>query len=222
MSVPRGRLLVRIVSSAAVLVMLTMMSVTAVTLPHGLASTPPMGWNSWNTFGCAINEQVIRETADALVTSGMAAAGYVYVNIDDCWMDYGRDPEGNLRPDPLSFPNGIAALADYVHARGLKLGIYSSAGTLTCAGRPGSIGYETRDAARFAEWGVDYLKYDNCGDHLGRTAIQRFTAMRDALVATGRPIVFSICNWGLEQVHTWGGDVGQLWRTTYDIFDNWN
>lgn len=222
MSVPRGRLLVRIVSSAAVLTTVTVMSVAAVTLPKGMASTPPMGWNSWNTFGCEINEQLIRDTADALVASGMAAAGYEYVNIDDCWMHYERDVEGNLQPDPVRFPSGIAPIADYVHARGLKLGIYSSAGTFTCAGRPGSIGYETRDAARFAAWRVDYLKYDNCGDDLGRTAIQRFTTMRDALVATGRPIVFSICNWGLEQVQKWGADVGQLWRTTHDIFDDWN
>jgi len=222
MSVPRVRCLVIVLFSAAVLAIANVISVGAAAPQHGLSTTPPMGWNSWNKFGCDINEQVIRETAEAVVASGMAAAGYEYINIDDCWMAYERDAEGNLQPDPQRFPSGIAALADYIHARGLKVGIYSSAGALTCAGRPGSIGYETRDAARFAAWGVDYLKYDNCGDHRGQTAIQRYTAMRDALQSTGRPIVFSICNWGLEQVHTWGAEVGHLWRTTHDILDNWD
>ena len=210
------------VFSAAVIAVSNMVSDRAHALPRGLAATPPMGWNSWNAFGCDIHEQLIRETVDALVASGMAAAGYEYINLDDCWMAYERNSDGHLQPDPLRFPSGIAGIADYIHARGLKLGIYSSAGTLTCAGRPGSLGYETRDAARFAEWGVDYLKYDNCGDHLGRTAIQRYTAMRDALLATGRPIMFSICNWGLEHVHTWGAKVGHLWRTTHDILGNWD
>ena len=214
--------IIALVFSAAVMAVSNLVSDRAHALPGGLAATPPMGWNSWNRFGCYIDEQLIRETADALVTSGMAAAGYEYVNIDDCWMDYTRDADGNLQPDPARFPSGIAALADYVHARGLKLGIYSSAGMTTCQGRSGSLGFESRDAARFAEWGVDYLKYDNCGDQLGRTAIQRYTAMRDALLATGRPIVFSICNWGLDQVYAWGADVGHLWRTTHDILDNWD
>jgi len=222
MSVPRVPFLVLVLSSAAVLAISNVISARAAALPEGMASTPPMGWNSWNEFGCEINEQLIRETADALVASGMVAAGYEYINIDDCWMAHERDAEGNLQADPSTFPSGIAAIADYVHARGLKLGIYSSAGTLTCAGRPGSIGYEVRDAARFAEWGVDYLKYDNCGDYLGRTAIERYTAMRDALMATGRPIMFSICNWGYEDVHSWGAEIGHLWRTTEDIMDNWD
>ncbi len=191
-------------------------------LPGGLALTPPMGWNTWNTFGCDINEQLIRDMADRVVSSGMDEAGYEYINIDDCWMAYDRDSEGNLQPDPARFPSGIAAIADYVHLRGLKLGIYSSAGTLTCQGRPASIGHEAQDAARFAEWGVDFLKYDNCGDHLGLTAIERYTRMRDALLATGRPIVFSLCNWGQEEVHEWGSDVGHLWRTTDDILANWD
>ncbi len=181
-----------------------------------------MGWNSWNTFGCSIDEQLIRDMADALVASGMDEAGYEYINIDDCWMAYNRDADGNLQPDPGRFPNGIAALAAYVHARGLKLGIYSSAGTLTCQGRPASIGHEAQDAALFAAWGVDYLKYDNCGDHLGLTAMERYTAMRDALLATGRPIVFSLCNWGEDEVHTWGAAVGHLWRTTGDIWADWD
>jgi alpha-galactosidase len=222
MSVQRLLSLALVLSSAAVLAISNVTSAGAAAGPRGLSTTPPMGWNSWNRFGCEINEQLIRETADGLVASGMAAAGYEYINIDDCWMAFERDSDGNLQADPSRFPSGIAAIADYIHARGLKLGIYSSAGTLTCEGRPGSIGHETRDAARFAAWGVDYLKYDNCGDHLGRTAIQRYTAMRDALLATGRPMMFSICNWGLEQVHTWGVEVGHLWRTTHDIVGNWD
>ena len=222
MSVQRLLSLALVFSSSAILAISHVMSASAAVLPRELSTTPPMGWNSWNRFGCEIDEQLIRETADGLVASGMAAAGYEYINIDDCWMAYERDADGNLQPDPSRFPGGIAAIADYIHARGLKLGIYSSAGTLTCEGRPGSLGHETRDAARFAAWGVDYLKYDNCGDHLGRTAIERYTAMRDALLATGRPIIFSICNWGLEQVHTWGAEVGDLWRTTHDILGNWD
>jgi alpha-galactosidase len=209
-------------SAAAVVVISYAQSDKVAALPGGLAATPPMGWNSWNAFGCDIDEQLIREMTDALVASGMAAAGYQYINIDDCWMAWERDAAGDLQPDPWRFPSGIASLADYVHARGLKLGIYTSAGTWTCQGRPGSLGYESRDAARFAEWGVDYLKYDNCGELGGRTAFERYTAMRDALLVTGRPIVYSICNWGLEQVYTWGSTVGHLWRTTFDILPSWD
>jgi alpha-galactosidase len=186
-----------------------------------LAPTPPMGWNSWNTFGCDINEQLIRDTADIIVESGMRDAGYEYVNIDDCWMAPERDAEGRLQPDPVDFPNGIAALADYVHARGLKLGIYSSAGTETCQGLPASLGHEQIDAQTFADWGVDYLKYDNCNNQ-GVPAIERYQAMGDALAATGRDIVYSICEWGTNDPWLWGRDVGgHLWRTTGDITDSW-
>ncbi len=187
-----------------------------------LAPTPPMGWNSWNTFGCNINEQLIRDTADAIVASGMRDAGYEYVNIDDCWMAPERDAEGRLQPDPVDFPHGIAALADYVHARGLKLGIYSSAGTATCQGLPASLGHEEIDAQTFADWGVDYLKYDNCNNQ-GVPAIERYQAMGDALAATGRDIVYSICEWGSNDPWLWGRDVGgHLWRTTGDITDRWD
>ncbi|MEO3814106.1 ricin-type beta-trefoil lectin domain protein [Sphaerisporangium sp. B11E5] len=194
----------------------------AAALDNGLARTPQMGWNDWNTFGCNVNETLIRQTADVMVSSGMAAAGYEYVNIDDCWSTRSRNSSGDLVADPQKFPSGIKNLADYVHSKGLKLGIYSSAGTTTCAGYPASLGYEQRDAALWASWGIDYLKYDNCGDHQGRSGQQRYTAMRDALAATGRPIVYSLCNWGQESVWTWGMPVGNSWRTTGDIQANWS
>jgi len=188
----------------------------------GLAATPPMGWNSWNKFGCNIDEQLIEQTADAMVSSGMRVAGYQYVNIDDCWMAKTRDAAGNLQADPVRFPHGIKAIADYVHGKGLKLGIYSSAGTATCQGLPASLDHEVADAKKFAEWGVDYLKYDNCNNQK-RPAIERYTAMSKALKATGRPIVFSLCEWGENKPWEWGRQVGgMLWRTTGDISDRWN
>jgi alpha-galactosidase len=186
-----------------------------------LAPAPPMGWNSWNKFHCDINEELIRETADAMVSSGMKAAGYEYVNIDDCWMAPERDPEGRLQADPVRFPGGIKAVADYVHAHGLKLGIYSSAGTKTCQGLPASLDHETTDAASFAEWGVDLLKYDNCNNQ-NRPALERYTAMAEALAATGRDIVYSICEWGANKPWEWAAEVGgHYWRTTGDISDRW-
>ncbi|MGI5158395.1 lectin [Microbispora sp. CA-102843] len=198
------------------------MTSPAAALDNGLARTPQMGWNDWNSFGCNVNENLVRQTADAMVSSGMAAAGYTYVNIDDCWSTKSRNANGDLVADPQKFPSGIKALADYVHSKGLKLGIYSSAGTTTCAGYPASLGYEQRDAALWASWGIDYLKYDNCGDHQGKSGQQRYVAMRDALAATGRPILFSLCNWGQESVWTWGMPTGNSWRTTGDIQANWN
>jgi alpha-galactosidase len=211
------------VAAAAVILLAAVGTVTmpASALENGLGRTPPMGWNEWNTFGCNSNDALIRAVADAMVSSGMAAAGYQYVNLDDCWSARTRDPDGTLQPDPAKFPNGIKALADYVHSRGLRMGIYSSAGTTTCSGYPGSIGFEQRDAQTWASWGIDYLKYDNCGDHRGQTSQQRYTAMRDALLATGRPIFYSIVNWGQDAVWTWGRPVGNSWRTTGDITDNW-
>lgn len=159
-----------------------------------LALTPPMGWNSWNYFECDINEQLIKETADAMVSSGMKDAGYEYIVIDDCWQ-VSRDKDGNIIADPKRFPAGIKALADYVHSKGLKFGIYSDAGTQTCQKRPGSRGYEFQDARTYAAWGVDYLKYDWC--HTGtQNAEASYTLMRDALHQAGRPVVFSICEWG--------------------------
>ncbi len=187
-----------------------------------LAPTPPMGWNSWNKFGCKIDEALIRETADALVASGMKRVGYKYVNIDDCWMAKTRDALGRLQPDPERFPHGIKALADYVHAKGLKLGIYSSAGTATCQDFPASLDHELTDARTWGEWGVDYLKYDNCNNQK-RPELERYRAMGLALRAQPRPIVYSLCEWGSGQPWQWGKTVGgNLWRTTGDIEDKWS
>ncbi|MEE3623047.1 glycoside hydrolase family 27 protein [Nitrospirillum sp. BR 11752] len=187
--------------------------------PNGLALTPPMGWNTWNKFACEINEEVIRKAADALVSSGMAAVGYKYVVIDDCWHG-ARDAHGDIQADPARFPSGIRALADYIHAKGLKFGIYSDAGRLTCAERPGSLGHEYQDAAQYAAWGVDYLKYDWCftGTQDAKAA---YTLMSDALRASGRDIVFSMCEWGTAKPWLWGRNVGNLWRSTWDIYDGW-
>jgi alpha-galactosidase len=199
----------------------------AFALENTLARTPPMGFNNWNFTHCdsTFNEANIHAVADAFVSKGLKDVGYTYVNIDDCWALSQRDSQGNLVPDPARFPSGVKALADYVHARGLKFGIYTSAGTKTCntAGFPGGLGHEQQDATLFASWGVDYLKYDNCNNQ-GVDAVQRYTAMRDALAATGRPIVFSICEWGQStpKVWTWGAGMGNLWRTTGDISDNWS
>jgi alpha-galactosidase len=197
----------------------------AVALENGLARTPVMGFNNWNSTHCRaeFNEEMVRGIADLFVARGLKDAGYQYVNIDDCWAEPQRDGAGDLVPNRTRFPNGIKAVADYVHSKGLKFGIYTSAGTKTCdtQGFPGGIGHEDQDARLFASWGVDYLKYDNCGDHLGQSAQQRYTKMRDALAATGRPIVFSICEWGSNQPWQWAQPVGNSWRTTGDISDNW-
>jgi alpha-galactosidase len=186
-----------------------------------LALTPPMGWNSWNLYQCDINEDLIKKTADAMVEKGMLDAGYEYLIIDDCWQ-IARDENGNILPDPERFPSGIKTLADYVHSKGLKFGIYSDAGTKTCQGRPGSRGYEFQDARTYAEWGVDYLKYDWC-HHGTQDARASYKLMADALKATGRPIVFSICEWGTNKPWLWGKEVGgNLWRTTEDILNCWD
>src|SRR5215207_3255474 len=195
-----------------------------VALENGLARTPPMGFNNWNTTACRadFNEAMVLGIADIFVNRGLRDVGYQYVNLDDCWALPQRNAQGNLVPDPVRFPRGINFLADYVHARGLKLGIYTSAGTKTCnvAGFPGGLGHEQQDANLFASWGVDYLKYDNCNNQ-GVDARMRYTKMRDALAATGRPIVYSICEWGQNQPWTWAQDVGNLWRTTGDINDTY-
>lgn len=185
-----------------------------------LALTPPMGWNSWNKFACDdVNEQVIRNVADAMVSSGMKDAGFEYVVIDDCWQ-IDRDSSGNIVADPKKFPSGIKALADYVHSKGLKFGIYSCAGRLTCAGRPASRGHEYQDAISYARWGVDYLKLDWCNTE-GQNAQESYTLMRDALYKAGRPIVFSLCEWGNNKPWEWAADVGDLWRTCGDIDNYW-
>ena len=185
-----------------------------------LALTPPMGWNSWNHYHCNINESIVRQTADAMVKNGLKAAGYRYVIIDDCWQ-ISRDSSGNIQADPKKFPSGIKALADYVHSKGLKFGLYSDAGTKTCQGRPGSKNYEYRDARQYAEWGVDYVKYDWCYTD-GQDPKYSYQQMRIALNLTGRPIVFSVCDWGIDQPWLWGAEIGaNLWRTTGDIAPSW-
>jgi alpha-galactosidase len=189
---------------------------------NGLAKTPPMGWNSWNLFQSHIDDKTVRAIADVMVTSGMRDAGYVYVNIDDTWQGV-RDAQGNLTSNK-KFPD-MKALADYVHSKGLKLGIYSSPGPRTCAEYPGSYGHEEQDAKTFAAWGIDYLKYDWCGARMiySNDDMQPlYQKMGDALLKSGRPIVYSLCQYGVGHVELWGTKVGgDLWRTTGDISDTW-
>ncbi|XP_010546253.1 PREDICTED: alpha-galactosidase 1 isoform X1 [Tarenaya hassleriana] len=190
-------------------------------LANGLGLAPPMGWNSWNHFSCNINEKIIRETADALVSTGLSKLGYTFVNIDDCWAEISRNDKGSLVPKNSTFPSGIKALADYVHRKGLKLGIYADAGYFTCSKTmPGSLGHEEHDAMTFAEWGIDYLKYDNCNNDGSKPTV-RYPVMTRALMKTGRPIFFSLCEWGDMHPALWGFQVGNSWRTTNDISDNW-
>ena len=193
--------------------------------PSSLASTPPLGWNSWNTFGVAIDETVVRETADALVATGLKDHGYNYIVIDDCWsVKDRRDGNGDLIPDPEKFPNGIKALADYVHEKGFKLGIYSDAAEKTCAGYPGSLGFENQDARLWASWGIDFLKYDYCNAPLfdQAIAIERYTRMDEALRSSGREFLYSLCEWGNQAPHLWGRQVGgDMWRVSGDVYDSW-
>ena len=184
-----------------------------------IAKAPPMGWNSWNKFGCNVSETLVREVADAMVSSGMKDAGYQYIVIDDCWQ-VGRDSNGNIVADPERFKSGMKALADYVHSKGLKFGLYSDAGAKTCEGRPGSNGFEVEDARQYAAWGVDYLKFDWCSSD-GVDPKIAYPTMRDALKATGRPILFSMCEWGSSKPWTWARGVAHIWRTTGDIQDRW-
>jgi alpha-galactosidase len=191
----------------------------AVALENGLARTPPMGWNSWYGFGCNVNQQTIRQVADALGSSGLQAAGYSYVNLDDCWAE-GRKSDGTIVPDATRFPDGIAALADYVHTRGLKFGLYTDAGATTCGGRPGSLNHEQQDATTYASWGVDFVKVDWC-DNQGLDAATQYAKLRDALAIAGaayqHPILFSIADEGLSDPWVWGPATGNMWRTSDDI-----
>jgi alpha-galactosidase len=185
-----------------------------------LALTPPMGWNSWNKFGCDVSEKLIRETADAVVATGMKDAGYEFVNIDDCWQ-VSREANGTIVADAERFPSGIKALADYVHSKGLKLGIYTDAGRMTCQRRPGSYEHEEQDIKTYAGWGIDYVKIDWCYAE-GLDPEVQYPKFRDAIARSGRPIVFSICNWGVKAPWSWGPKVGNLWRTTGDISDDYD
>lgn len=203
----------------AILGYVALFTTTLPAIDNGLARTPPMGWNSWNKFACDVSEDAVRGVAAAMVKNGMRDAGYQYIVIDDCWQ-VSRDAEGNIQADPKHFPSGIKALADYVHSLGMKFGLYSDAGTKTCGGRPGSRGYEFQDARTYARWGVDYLKYDWCSTD-GQTTQESYALMRDALQLAGRPIVFSLCEWGNSKPWTWAPAVGHLWRTTTDIQDIW-
>ena len=187
-----------------------------------LGITPPLGWNSWNTFTWEINDKLIREAADAFVSEGLKDVGYEYVVIDDCWSEKQRDKNGKLVPDHWKFPDGIKPVADYVHSKGLKFGMYSCAGTHTCGGHPGSFEHEFDDAETFAEWGVDYLKYDYCykPDHIPGEVLYKRMSM--ALRNCGRDIMFSACNWGNDNVYKWIRESGaHLFRSTGDIQDNW-
>ena len=184
---------------------------------QNLALTPPMGWNSWNTFQTNISEKLVMEIADSMISSGMKAAGYEYIVLDDGWMTMERDKNGDLIPDPVKFPNGIKAVADYIHSKGLKFGLYNCAGTKTCAGYPGTRGYEYQDARFYASVGTDYLKFDWCSSD-GINAKEAYSTMSKALALAGRPIIFSLCEWGQNKPWEWAKETGHLWRTTGDIY----
>ena len=205
----------------------------------GLARTPPMGWNSWNTFRTNVNERLIHEIVDALVTTGMRDAGYQYVCIDDGWQQSGRDENHDLIADSTKFPSGMKALGDYIHSRGLKFGIYTSAGVKTCMSLEGSYGYEAQDAKLFAAWGVDFVKVDWCctnpkylrkrdckrgegQDYATTGQKELYARWRDAVSRSGGPMVLSICEWGTGKPWLWGQGVGHMWRTTEDIIDCWD
>jgi alpha-galactosidase len=195
---------------------LVLLGSTTLALDNGLGRTPAMGYNTWNDYECAVTEDDVKRSADALVDLGLAELGYEYVNLDDCWAK-GRDANGVIYADPDTFPSGLASLADYVHSKNLKFGTYTDRGILTCAKRPGSYGYETIDAQTYADWGVDYLKEDSCYSIWfdKELAFKEYGIMRDALNATGRPIYFSLCGW-----RSWyapkGASLGNSWRIAQD------
>lgn len=187
-----------------------------------VCNTPQMGWNSWNTFGSNIDENLIRETADTMVSTGLLDAGYKYLVIDDCWAERKRGADGRMVPDHEKFPSGMKALSDYIHSLGLKFGMYSCSGNLTCAGYPGSFGYEFLDADTFASWGVDYLKYDYCFKPINAIGHLLYKKMGLALANCGRDICFSACSWGADSTEKWIKESGaHLWRSTGDINDSW-
>ena len=188
-------------------------------MDNGVGMTPQMGWNSWNSFACDINEELIKSMTEEMILQGFDTLGYNYINMDDCWQSASRI-EGKVVADETAFPSGIGELASFVHSKGLKFGLYSSAGTKTCAGRAGGLWHEWDDAQQYAAWGVDYLKYDNCFND-GVYGVERYNRMRDALNATGRPIFYSLCSWGTDDVAEWGKLTGNSWRTTGDINSTW-
>ena len=186
---------------------------------NGQGRTPQMGWNSWNHYRCTINETVLKQTADAFLAHNLPKYGYKYVNVDDCWAE-SRDSNGVIQPDAKAFPD-FQGMIDYIHSKGLLFGLYSDAGTETCQGRPGSLNHEKQDAESYAAWKVDYLKYDNCHNN-GIAPEKRYPVMRDALNATGRHIFYSLCEWGQDDPAKWAPEVGNSWRTTGDIKDDWD
>ncbi|PVI05616.1 glycoside hydrolase family 27 protein [Periconia macrospinosa] len=202
-------------------------------LPNGLGKTPALGWNSWNQAGCnAATAEVALRTAKAFVDLGLKDVGYTYVNIDDCWSTMSRNSAGELVPDPAKFPQGMKAVADQIHDMGLKFGLYGDAGIKTCAGYPGSEGHEEQDAKQLAEWGIDYWKHDNCFTPCNGPVVQTcpnpagntktwYVKMRDALEKSGSPIFYSLCNWGRDEVWTWGAEVGNSWRMSVDNWGGW-
>ncbi|MBN1974265.1 MAG: glycoside hydrolase family 27 protein [Sedimentisphaerales bacterium] len=188
---------------------------------QGLALTPPMGWNTWNTFGTNINETLIKETATIIANKGLKDAGYVYVVLDDAWMARERDENGQLVADPVKFPSGMKALGDFLHSLGLKFGIYNDAGTRTCAGYPGGRGHEYEDARLYASWGVDYVKYDWCNTG-SANAQETYRTFGLALLAAKRPMILSMCEWGTAKPWEWASPIAHLWRTTGDIQDRYS
>lgn len=184
--------------------------------------TPPMGYNTWNTFGDKIDEKLLMELADALVSTGLKDLGYNYLVIDDCWAEKERDENGKLVPDKEKFPNGMKAVADYIHSKGLKFGMYSCVGTMTCAGYPGSYMHEYTDAQTFAEWGIDFLKYDYCYRSKSTAGVESYRKMALALKNTGRDILYNACSWGHDDTKSWIDTVGvNMWRIGTDIKDSW-
>ena len=207
-----------VMMKALILVLLTTSFVSSSALDNGLGLLPPMGWNSWYNFTCHFNQSMVEQTVDIIIQKGLDKLGYTYVCLDDCWAK-SRDSNNVVQPDTVAFPD-FQGMIDYVHSKNLKFGLYSDAGTKTCAGRPGSLDYEEIDANTYAKWKVDFLKYDNCNNNKIPSQ-KRYTAMRDALNKTGRPIFFSMCSWGAEDVATWAAAVGNSWRTTGDIGYPW-
>ncbi len=195
-------------------------SIPLIAPAEGLAPTPPMGWSSWNAFSMGINETIIRKTADLMVSLGLRDAGYLYLNLDDGWQ-ISRDDQGVIQPDPALFPSGMRALGDYLHAKGLKFGLYTCAGTQTCGKRPGSKGHEKQDMATYASWGVDYVKVDWCNTE-GLDSKTQYALFRDGIKESGRPMLLSLCNWGVDKPWLWGRQMGQLWRTAGDLVPCWD
>jgi alpha-galactosidase len=207
------------------LLLSALLSTPASAVNNGLARTPQMGWNNWNSLGCDVSESLLLDTSKILLDAGLRDVGYEYVVLDDCWQDE-RGSDGYIKPDLKKFPHGMKWVAEQLHEMGFLYGMYSSAGEMTCARYEGSLDHEVEDATSFASWDVDYLKYDNCF-HMGRfgypkISFDRYNTMWKALNATGRPILYSLCSWGEDYVHTWGMSIANSWRVSGDIYDHFN